>query len=69
MNQANLTALSAIKNALKYDPGAADLIQAEMMFSFQLGKNKQAVDAFNRLKRISPNAEVVKEIEENGNRQ
>ncbi len=63
MNQANLTSLSAIKDALKYDPGAADLIQAEMMFSFQLGKNKQAVDAFNRLKRISPNAKIIKEIE------
>ncbi len=68
MNKGNLTALAAIKDALKYDPAAADLIQAEMMVSFQLGKNEQAVDAFNRLKRISPNAEVVKEIEENGSR-
>ena len=63
MNKANLTTLHEIKAALKYDPAAADLIKAEMIFSFDLGKNDEAVDAFNRLKRITPNAPIVKQIE------
>ncbi len=67
MNKASLISLHAIREALGYDPAAADLIQAEMIFAFQIGKNGQAIDAFNRLKRISLNAKIIKEIEEKGN--
>ena len=63
MNEGNLTALHEIKGALNRDPAAADLIKAEMIFSFDIGRNVEAVDAFNRLKRITPNAPIVKQIE------
>ncbi len=68
MNKANLASLHAINEALKHDPGAADLTKAEMLYAFQLGKNDRAVDAFNRLKRITPNTPIVRAVEEKNSR-
>jgi len=66
MNKPSLTALHEVRMALQYDPGAADLIKADMVYSFNLGKKEDAQLAFNRLKRITPNTTIVKELERGG---
>jgi hypothetical protein len=47
---------------LEFDPNAADLIQAEMEFSFLLGKNEETLRAYHRLSVIAPNSALVKQI-------
>jgi len=55
-------ALSFVNRGLEYDPNAGDLIQAEMEFSFLLGKNDEAIRAYNRLSLIAPNSKMIKMI-------
>ncbi len=55
-------ALSFVIRGLKFDPNAADIIQAEMEFNFLLGKNDETIRAFNRLVVIAPNSSIVKKI-------
>jgi hypothetical protein len=62
-NQPSLKALHEVRKALEWDNGAADLIQAEMVYSFAMGKTDEAVAAFYRLKRIDPDAPAIKRIE------
>jgi tetratricopeptide (TPR) repeat protein len=62
-NKPSLKALHEVRKALEWDNGAADLIQAEMVYSFAMGKTDEAVAAFYRLKRIDPDAPAIKRME------
>ena len=55
-------ALYYMNMGIAYDPNAVDLINAKMIFSFELGKNEDALKAFNRLALIVPNSSIVKRL-------
>ncbi len=59
-------ALLNINNGLKYDPNAPDLLKASMLYSFRLGKQNEALDAFNKLASLVPNNEMVKCLSKEG---
>ena len=65
LNNPTEQALNYINRGLTYDPNAADLLQAQMQYSFKLGKKDEAVRAYARLALIAPNSSVVKRLSEN----
>lgn len=64
MNRPSEEALSAVRNAAIFDPAAADLAEAEMVYADKLGHHEEAGAAYLRLKRLAPTSDIVKQIEE-----
>jgi hypothetical protein len=63
MNHPTEEALAAVRNASAFDPAAADLAEAEMVYAHGLGHVEEAAIAYARLKRLAPKSDIVKRIE------
>jgi hypothetical protein len=61
-NKATEQSLAYINYGLKYDSNNFDLIKTEMVYSFKLGKNDEALRAYARMALIAPNSAIVKQI-------
>lgn len=61
-NNATEQALAYINRGLEYDPYSVDLIESKIQYSLKLGKNEEAIRAFNRLALIVPNNNLVKRL-------
>ena len=64
-NEATEEALTAVRKAATFDPAAADLAEAQMLYAAKLGYAQEATDAFVRLKRLAPKSDIVRQIEAN----
>ena len=53
-------ALRYIAVGLNYDPNAIDLLQANFKYKYMMGKNEEALNAYQKLKKIAPDNEIVK---------
>ena len=63
-NEATPDAINAIREGERKDPAAADLIVAEMQFSFLMGQNLDAYNAYLRLAKLAPKSWFVKDVEQ-----
>ena len=65
-NVASEEAIGAIREGQRRDPAAADLLVAEMQYSYMLGKNKDVITTFARLQKLAPRSWFVQDVKEKG---
>lgn len=53
-------ALSYLNVGLHYDPNAVDLLQSKFKYSYMMGKNEEALNTYQKLKKIAPDNEMIK---------
>lgn len=53
-------ALKYIAVGLNYDPNAIDLLQSNFKYKYMMGKNEEALNAYQKLKDIAPDNSIVK---------
>lgn len=52
-------ALRYIAVGLNYDPNAIDLLQSNFKYKYMMGKNEEALNAYQKLKDIAPDNQIV----------
>jgi hypothetical protein len=65
--QATEESLYYMNIGIAYDPNAVDLINGMMIYNFILGKNNDALIAFNKLAKLAPNSSIVKQLSKKEN--
>ena len=64
LNAATPEGIREVREGIKKDPTAADLIVADMVYSYTLGKNDDAIRAFAKLEQISPKSWYVQDVKQ-----
>jgi tetratricopeptide (TPR) repeat protein len=53
-------ALKYIAIGLNYDPNAIDLLQSNFKYKYMMGKDEEALNAYQKLKKLAPDSSMVK---------